>query len=683
MNWNNLKLGRKFSIAFGIIIIIMVVTGLWSIFGIGSILKDAEEVIDGNELRAELEDKYVDHLLWASKVNKLLTDETETELHVQTDHHKCAFGQWYYGEGRQHAEELAPGLKPIFDEFEKPHEELHKSAIKIGDVFEQLDWRIAAQLKQAETDHVKWLAKVKDAIFIDNRSIINVTKDPTQCNFGKWLLSDELKHIKENHVETHALLSELEKAHDELHTSIHQAESYLAQGNKEQAKRYFTNSIEPSTSKVLAKLDNFSTWFETELAGMQEANHIYQNETMAHLHTVGELFEKAIDSSKDYILTDDVMVDEARNTRFGVIIFMVLAAIIAGILAVYITQSLLKPINKSVKFADQVAQGDLTSTVDINQKDEIGELAEALKKMVSRLKAIVGDIKSGADNIAGASQQLSSGAQQISSGVSEQASASEEVSSSMEEMAANIQQNTENAIKTLDISSKSSNSVEQVALASEDSMMAVRDIFSKISVVVEIAEKTDLLAINAAVEAARAGDQGRGFAVVAAEVRKLAERSQLAASEIVALAEKGLKMTEDSNGLLKSIVPDIQETSRLVEEIATASREQESGVNQVNTAIQQLSMVTQQNASSSEEMAGSSEEMAAQAEDLERITQFFTIENNQISDWRNTIVHKHDNQPKSDTIAPSNGNGKSHMSENQPLIDFGIIDSDISNYESM
>ena len=158
--------------------------------------------------------------------------------------------------------------------------------------------------------------------------------------------------------------------------------------------------------------------------------------------------------------------------------------------------------------------------------------------------------------------------------------------------------------------------MEEVAQASEESMNAVQDIFSKINVVVEIAEKTDLLAINAAVEAARAGDEGRGFAVVAAEVRKLAERSQRAANEIVKLAERGMIKTEESANKLKAIVPEIHETSRLVDEIATASREQEAGANQINSAIQQLSMVTQQNASSAEEMASSSEEMASQASEL-------------------------------------------------------------------
>ncbi len=288
-----------------------------------------------------------------------------------------------------------------------------------------------------------------------------------------------------------------------------------------------------------------------------------------------------------------------------------------------ITKTLGEEPEEIARIAENISKGNLS--ISFNQKTHFEGVYRSMYLMVNKIKSVVSSVISGADNIASASQHLSSGSQQISSGASEQAASTEEVSSSMEQMAANIQQNTENAENTRGISRKSSIAMEEVAQASEESMNAVQDIFSKINVVVEIAEKTDLLAINAAVEAARAGDEGRGFAVVAAEVRKLAERSQRAANEIVKLAERGMIKTEESANKLKAIVPEIHETSRLVDEIATASREQEAGANQINSAIQQLSMVTQQNASSAEEMASSSEEMASQASELESVISFFNI----------------------------------------------------------
>ncbi|WP_289054686.1 methyl-accepting chemotaxis protein [Carboxylicivirga marina] len=310
-----------------------------------------------------------------------------------------------------------------------------------------------------------------------------------------------------------------------------------------------------------------------------------------------------------------------------VVLGIILLTLCITLVVIYISRTI-KPLTALVKVTERLANGDLSQTISNNQNDEIGTLSYAINQMAAKLREVVSSITVSANNIASASNNLSSSSQQISSGASEQAAGAEEVSSSMEEMAANIEQNTANAGKTRDISHKSSNAIEQVAVASEDSMNAVKDIYSKINVVVEIAEKTDLLAINAAVEAARAGEQGRGFAVVAGEVRKLAERSQAAANEIIELAEKGMNMTTDSTNRLKAIVPDIQETSRLVEEIVSSSLEQGTGANQVNKAIQQLNMVTQQNASSAEEMAGSSEELASQATELKEITGFFQLENN-------------------------------------------------------
>ncbi len=365
----------------------------------------------------------------------------------------------------------------------------------------------------------------------------------------------------------------------------------------------------------------------------------------------------------DWVIIAEINEAEIMQPVIHMRNIIISASLVLFLIILFVTYLIRKEIRSTLgdepeeiaRIADNIAKGNLN--IKFNTTSDLKGVYLSMHTMSEKLKEIIANVIAGSENIAGASQQLSSGAQQISSGVSEQAASAEEVSSSMEQMAANILQNSENALKTMDISGKASNSVEQVAVASEESMKAVRDIHSKINVVVEIAEKTDLLAINAAVEAARAGDQGRGFAVVAAEVRKLAERSQLAASEIVNLATNGLRLTEDSNKKLKSIVPDIQETSRLVEEIVSASREQEVGVNQVNSAIQQQSMVTQQNASSSEEMASSSEEMAAQAADLRQITAYFIIEEEthhyqKKSSYNMDLLHK----------TKGNNNGNHHNS---------------------
>ncbi|MBK3516888.1 HAMP domain-containing methyl-accepting chemotaxis protein [Carboxylicivirga marina] len=334
---------------------------------------------------------------------------------------------------------------------------------------------------------------------------------------------------------------------------------------------------------------------------------------------VMDMTEKVADAAAE------TMDDEAASAYAMITLFSVIAVILSFTVGIFITNSLRRPLVKGVEFANSIANGDLSGQINIEQADEIGSLASALNNMVGRLRDIIGSVVNGASSVSVASADLSQASQNIANGVNEQAASAEEVSSSMEEMAANIEQNSENALKTNNLSLKSSTAMQEVAAASENSLKAVQDISSKINVVVEIAEKTDLLAINAAVEAARAGDQGRGFAVVAAEVRKLAERSQQSATDIVQLAENGMKMTAESNNKLKAILPDINETSSLVQEITSASAEQRTGAEQVNSAIQELNAVTQKNSAAADQMSTSAKQMALEAENMNDATSFFNL----------------------------------------------------------
>jgi len=281
-------------------------------------------------------------------------------------------------------------------------------------------------------------------------------------------------------------------------------------------------------------------------------------------------------------------------------------------------------LNDIIGKARLVAEGDLT--VDLKKRSENDELMQSLTDMVKATANIISEFQTAANNISASSQQMSSTSQQMSQGATEQASSAEEVSSSMEEMAANIQQNTDNAQQTEKIAINAAEGINSVNSAAGETLKYMQDIAEKVSIIGEIARQTNILALNAAVEAARAGEHGKGFAVVAAEVRKLAERSQVAAVEIDLLTKNSVKATDESGRLLAAIAPEIGKTAKLVQEIAAASIEQNSGADQVNNAIQQLNQVTQQNAAASEEMATSSEELAGQAEALLEMISFFKLE---------------------------------------------------------
>jgi methyl-accepting chemotaxis protein len=288
-------------------------------------------------------------------------------------------------------------------------------------------------------------------------------------------------------------------------------------------------------------------------------------------------------------------------------------------------ETVVNPLNEVRKMLGRMEQGDMTTQINNEYQGQLEELRVAANNTAIKLSQTIGDVINATEQLSNASAQISATSQSLSQATSEQAASVEETSASIEQMAASINQNAENAKVTDGMATKAAKEAVEGGEAVKQTVEAMKEIATRIGIIDDIAYQTNMLALNAAIEAARAGDHGKGFAVVAAEVRKLAERSQVAAQEIGDLAVGSVKAAERAGELINTIVPGIGKTSDLVQEISAASIEQSSGTNQINTAMNQMSQITQQNASASEELAATAEEMTSQAEQLNELMSFFNI----------------------------------------------------------
>ncbi|BCS53722.1 methyl-accepting chemotaxis protein [Geobacter sp. SVR] len=367
---------------------------------------------------------------------------------------------------------------------------------------------------------------------------------------------------------------------------------------------------------------------ELTMAGKEdEATALLNREALSAINKAFALMEELVRHNNE---RSEMRYAEAvaayTSARNFMLAFGGVAILAAVLTAVFLTRSIVAPLDRAVGIANALAAGDLNIAVTSDSRDETGVMMAALAQMVDKLKQVVGDVMVAADNVASGSQELSATAQQLSQGATEQAASAEEISSSMEEMSSSIRQNADNSGQTEKIAVKSAADAANGGAAVAETVVAMKEIATKISIIEEIARQTNLLALNAAIEAARAGEHGKGFAVVASEVRKLAERSQAAAGEISTLSTRSVQVAETAGEMLNKMVPDIQKTAELVQEISASSREQDSGAEQISKAIQQLDSVIQQNASASEEMASTSEELSGQAEQLKDAIGFFRID---------------------------------------------------------
>jgi methyl-accepting chemotaxis protein len=304
---------------------------------------------------------------------------------------------------------------------------------------------------------------------------------------------------------------------------------------------------------------------------------------------------------------------------------LVIVLLVVGLIVFFLRRLIIKPVGDGMVLAADMSKGDLVKDITSNSPNELGNLMRSLGSMVAALRNVVHDVKNAAENVASGSNEIATSSTQLSEGATEQASAVTEITSSMEMMTARIHENMETAQETKDTASKTGEHARQGGDAVRQTLQAMRDIAERTSIIEEIARQTNLLALNAAIEAARAGEHGKGFAVVAAEVRKLAERSGVAASEIGDLTGRSLAVAEHAEGMLEKVVSDIRHNEELALKVADANKEQYASAEEVSAAIKQLEVVTQRSAAFSEELAATSEELSGQAAQLQQSMEFFRV----------------------------------------------------------
>jgi methyl-accepting chemotaxis protein len=328
-----------------------------------------------------------------------------------------------------------------------------------------------------------------------------------------------------------------------------------------------------------------------------------------------------------YLATDTAA---QNNSKSQLILIFVVSTVVSVILLSiiilflfnkYITKRIIVILSGIV----EIKNGDLSKQIDLNSIDELGQIANSVNDLTSQVRNVVGDIIEETENLRVASSELKSSASDLSGGATQLASIAEEVASSMEEMVSGIHLNANNAMSTEQIARQASVEMEDVGKYSVESLSYIKEIAQKISIINDIAFQTNLLSLNAAVEAARAGDAGRGFSVVAAEVKKLADRSRVAADDIHRLSKTCVTQTEKSVSSVKQLEPEILKTVQLVQEISLSSREQNSGAEQVNNALQQLNIITQNNSSNSDGIANQASDLSTQAEKLNDIVAYFRL----------------------------------------------------------
>ncbi|MBF0184030.1 MAG: hypothetical protein HQM06_06555 [Magnetococcales bacterium] len=618
MNWGNkmnkLKLAAKLGLGFAVVLLLTVLVAAQAFFGFSSVVKR----VTNSEVLAEI--------------------DVESTQALRAERNYVGEPDGKYLEAAKKAVDgiVAKAEAARENRFKDPTDRDHMS--RISQLAQQygkgFDLLVREQREgQVEMAHVRDVSQ-KVVLAVDQLEESQYAK---LRELGKDTVSQRnpeiLQQVLDGRIEKLALAAELNKFF--MDARLGEKEVLLSNGKDEKqivrvregsqkAKQYaeqMTASFKDPKDLAIGKgviqaIADYQKTFESQLTQLS-----HQDKAEKEMITARRELNKLVDEVSDG--QSKKLHHEIDSSEMMISFGSLIAVVVGSVLAWMISKSLVSAITGCIGNMVNMSQGNLAISCVSTRQDELGDMSRAIDSMASKLREVVDEITAASGNVTAGAEQLAEAAQTLSQGATEQAASIEETSSAMEQMSGNIMQNTENAQTTEQIARVASQDAAEGGKAVAEAVGAMKEIASKISIIEEIARQTNLLALNAAIEAARAGEHGKGFAVVAAEVRKLAERSQTAAGEIGHLSSASVQVAERAGTIISKLVPDIQRTAQLVQEIAAASREQNQGAGQINVAISQLDQVIQKNAGASEEMAATADEMNGQAQQLSSTVSFF------------------------------------------------------------